>query len=144
MLPHSSIITIPFDYIVLLWTAGLLLLIKSWKEHVKGNWTIKVKKSKRIVMLKNGRFLIIITQIGWLSTITDNFIPIAQISLRCCLQHLALLLMYFLSVIAVHITLVILYIQRPSYHHNNSMRKYLFAYTCMHDSCQFILYMYML
>ncbi len=37
--------------------------------------------------------------------------PQAQISLRCCLQGAALLLMYFLSVIADHITLVIIYSQ---------------------------------
>ncbi len=47
-----------------------------------------------------------------MSTITDNFIPITQISLRRCLHPVASLSMYFLSVIAVYVTLVILYSQR--------------------------------
>ncbi len=59
--------------------------------------------------LKKGRFHISITRVG---VGIHNFIPIAQISLRYCLQRAALLSMYFLSVIAVHITLVIQYSQR--------------------------------
>ncbi len=61
-------------------------------------------------MLNNGRFLISITQVG--IGIHNNFIPTAQIALRCCLQRAAWLSVYFLSVIAVHIMLVILYSQR--------------------------------
>ncbi len=59
-----------------------------------------------------GDFLSVYYRLVYVSTITDNFIPIAQILLRCCFQRAALLSMYFLSVIALHITFVILYSQR--------------------------------
>ncbi len=74
----------------------------------------KGKKGKQIVLLKNGRFLINITQecVGihnnwYLYPYSLNITK--MLPSTCCL-----LLIYFLSLIAVHITLVLLYSQSLS------------------------------